>query len=425
MANGFLQVGDLWCPSRQLFLAWPEAQVKFELRDEEEVAYDEIIHSIPPEWPAWLTTRDTNPKEGEFIGVFEGEISGTPELVLHAREGFWPVISQEQHEVRLSRSADCFLIGSTGRLRPRPESSEIIRLPGRRTARVRVVTAAASRAKSAPPARWFAGIVARLNFDPGRWRWRKKGPLCDFSVKKGRELLRPVQELSRSIPEKWHGTLPSSYKPDWRDVWHASKPQKESGFMWSVYHHAIAVNEWCHQMCPQTDRNCPSCLARVPKTIMHRFVECKKASHAWNFAQTVFNVVMEVPLRDGKWDPLTWQQCLLGSPLPRKLRKGRSIWRVLRCSVIWIMWLDRNADCFSEVKWTSHLRELKIWEAMVEVVRTAWDRTVSLMTQYPAHQGKFLDRFDNCWLPTVALAERRGTLLCWHAKRPALGAFRD
>lgn len=138
-------------------------------------------------------------------------------------------------------------------------------------------------------------------------------------------------------------------------MWHASKLQKEAGFLWSVYHHAIAVNTWRHQMCPQTDKNCPSFLAHFPETIKHRFVDCEKATHAWKYAQTNFNVVMEVPQRDGKWDPFVWQQCLLGSPLPPKVKKDRMIWKVLRGFVIWLIWLDSDADCFSDEKWTPRL----------------------------------------------------------------------
>lgn len=214
--------------------------------------------------------------------------------------------------------------------------------------------------------------------------------------------MRPIQELSRTIPDKWKRILPPSYKPDWRDVWHNAKPQKKTGFMWSVYHHAIAVNVWRHQMCPQTDQNCPSCLLRVPETVKHRFVDCPKAAHAWSYAQSVFNMVMEVPKKNGKGDPLVWQQCLLGSPLPRKLRKGKTLWMVLRGSVIWLIWLDRNADCFSDTKWTPQLREQRIWEATSDVIRTAWARTVHLIRAYPEHQGIFIEKFDKHWMVTAS-----------------------
>lgn len=162
----------------------------------------------------------------------------------------------------------------------------------------------------------------------------------------------------------------------------------------------------------------------MPETVKHRFVDCEKAQHAWCFAQTVFNLVMDVQRRDGMWDPLTWQQCLLGSSLPRKLMKGNKVWTVLRGAVIWIMWIDRNADCFADEKWTPQLRELRIWEALIDIVRTAWERTKYLVDKYPDHSTTFLARFDKHWLPRSTVAERKELKIIWKMKQPALGTFR-
>lgn len=133
---------------------------------------------------------------------------------------------------------------------------------------------------------------------------------------------------------------------------------------------------------------------------------------------------MNVQQKEGQWDPLVWQQCLLGSPLPRKLRKGKKLWTVLRGSVIWIMWIDRNADCFADGKWTSHMRELRIWEAMVDIIRTAWARTRQLISKYLVHRDTFLARFDKQWLPQQCLVERVELKLVWKMQQPKLGDFK-
>lgn len=133
--------------------------------------------------------------------------------------------------------------------------------------------------------------------------------------------------------------------------------------MWIVYHKAIAVNVWRRQICPRISIEYGSCLNDVPETVLHCLVECPRAVHAWEHAKSTLYSFLQVR---GPWSRLLWQQCLLGSPLPPKLKKAKTILAVLRGSVMWCVWLDKNASIFTEVPWIPEVRELRIWEVFVE-----------------------------------------------------------
>jgi hypothetical protein len=48
---------------------------------------------------------------------------------------------------------------------------------------------------------------------------------------------------------------------------------------------------------------------------------------AWRFSLTVLYLALDIALVDGLWQSLTWQQCVMGTKLPRKLLSGRVVKR--------------------------------------------------------------------------------------------------
>ena len=44
--------------------------------------------------------------------------------------------------------------------------------------------------------------------------------------------------------EKWQGYLLGNYKFYWSQVWDPLRTGKEAAFIWSIWHKAVAVNEW-------------------------------------------------------------------------------------------------------------------------------------------------------------------------------------
>jgi hypothetical protein len=85
--------------------------------------------------------------------------------------------------------------------------------------------------------------------------------------------------------------------------------------------------------------------------------------------------LLHIPKVNNKWPGLTWQQYLLGSKLPRKLEKVAPIWSLIRSSVIWLCWIDRNAICFVNDNWSQVKMEHLVWDAFLDRTRTAWYRT--------------------------------------------------
>ena len=142
------------------------------------------------------------------------------------------------------------------------------------------------------------------------------------------------------MSEKWTGDVLPTYVPNWRDVWNKSRPQKEAGFLWSVLHKSIAINYWCAQIIPRNpqipwpDARCICCIGGAIETILHRFHHCTKTQTAWNFGLTVLYLSQQIPLIQGHWDSLTWQQGLLESKHMHKLKRGMALWSLLRGSIV-------------------------------------------------------------------------------------------
>jgi len=157
--------------------------------------------------------------------------------------------------------------------------------------------------------------------------------------------------------------------------------------------------------------------------MLHRFHLCPKTKHAWDFALTILYSALKVPQNNGTWLGLTWQQCVMGSKLPRRLKKGSCMWSLFRGSVLWISWLDRNALCFNDISWPPQQLEYMLWEAFTDHARAAWLKTTNLCALYPEKEGNFLKRFDHVWLQTDFFGTRSQHLMRWNFSQPQLGSF--
>jgi hypothetical protein len=61
--------------------------------------------------------------------------------------------------------------------------------------------------------------------------------------------------------------------------------------------------------------------------MLYCFRHCSKTRMAWRFSLTVLYLALDIALVDGLWQSLTWQQCVMGTKLPRKLLSGRVVKR--------------------------------------------------------------------------------------------------
>jgi hypothetical protein len=117
------------------------------------------------------------------------------------------------------------------------------------------------------------------------------------------------------------------------------------------------------------------------------------------------------------------QQCIFGSKLPNRLKEAKHLWSLIRGSILWVVWIDKNAICFSQEVWPQIRVEKTIWEAILDHGRTAWYRTKCLIKQYPNDTGKFLDRFDQEWCRSFTFAQRRDMTVTWNCRKPRMGTL--
>lgn len=267
----------------------------------------------------------------EFLGVFTYEEDPLPSLIIGTTAHFQPVLKTYSQVLDLSLTTPAYAMGAkTCILRPfQPEVQDPEAYVSGWIRRVRIVS-------NAKGVLLYVGVISSLEFDPGRWAWPDKSPLLSYSAKKGRRLLSPRTSISRTIPDKWKGVLPASYKPKWSEVWKKNRPQKDAAFIWSLYHQAIAVNKWRAQISPTISDVCTSCDQGTCESILHRFFDCSKTQAAWSYGQAVLYQILDIPPTNAAWPSFTWQQCLLKSKLPRQLKQGTYIWSLLRGSIIWI-----------------------------------------------------------------------------------------
>jgi hypothetical protein len=105
---------------------------------------------------------------------------------------------------------------------------------------------------------------------------------------------------------------------------------------------------WQARISAAIDASCVCCAETPPEMLLHRFHHCHRTAHAWQFAKTLLFRYANIPTnRNGLWPDLTWQQCLIGSPLHRKLKSETKLWLLLRGSVLRYTWIVKNAMCFN------------------------------------------------------------------------------
>jgi hypothetical protein len=346
--------------------------------------------------------------------MFWAETDSTPYVVFATNKKFWPMISGDKTSVILPPSLMAYQVGETSKvLSPFPDRVLDADAEGW-TRRVRVI-------RTGRGALLYVGLIAELWFDPGRWGWGDKGGLRTNTTRLGRKLLTPRSELARPIPMKWRGLLPATFKPRRYEVWSTNRPQKEAGFLWSLYHCAIAENCWRAQISDQISPLCPSCHVGLNESILHRFHSCPKTIAAWDFALSVTYKILNIPKVNNEWPGLTWQQCLLGTKLQRRMEKAASIWSLLRGSVIWYCWLDRNAICFVNENWRPMKLEHLIWEALFDHARTTWNCTKWMIEQQPRKTIASLAAFDKVWMQSACIGYRQRHEICWNFTKPPKG----
>jgi hypothetical protein len=281
---------DIWSNETQSFLTWNEARTKFQLDAADYPRYTSLTQAAPVEWTKWLTEEVDSTWPGDFIGIFDHAAAHFPRVIFLVTREFKPSLTRRQDQLYIPVEIPSFEIGGSSMIlqaRIHPPGREGEDWIGMTMRRVRVVPLARGSNHGTLKVLLFAGITNEMLFDPGRWNWRGQGPLLSYTFKLGRKLLNPRARLLRSMADKWTGILPASYEPNWNEVWSHSRPQKEAGFLWFVYHKAVAVNHWRAQIGPHINSMCVCCPNNVPETILHQFIFCTRTRLAWEYGLTI------------------------------------------------------------------------------------------------------------------------------------------
>jgi hypothetical protein len=169
--------------------------------------------------------------------------------------------------------------------------------------------------------------MATLIWDPDRWRWSEGCCFLDYTTKLGREFITKRMEGVNNAIDKWQGYLPRNYKFYWSQIWDPLRAGKEVAFIWSIWHKAVAINEWRARIAPTSiSKQCIFCLPNTSELVKHKFWDCIQAQRAWRWATFIMHELCGV--RIGNYDNFHWKQALFGERIRKKFCKQIIIWHL-------------------------------------------------------------------------------------------------
>jgi hypothetical protein len=131
----------------------------------------------------------------------------------------------------------------------------------------------------------------------------------------------------------------------------------------------------------------------MPETIIYRYHDSPKTHYCWHYAVTILCQNIQLNTTSGAYPVHTWQQCLLGTPLPRRLTPGAKLWNFLCGTAVWLTWLDHNALCFTANNLSDPKIEQLLWEGVLNHTRMAWEHARTFILIHPDSAENFIQRF--------------------------------
>ena len=181
---------------------------------------------------------------------------------------------------------------------------------------------------------FFYGNLATLGWDLDRWRWIDGGHFLDYTTKDGRDSIINRNPNTTHAAEKWQGYLPGNYRFYWSQVWNPLRSGKEAAFIWSIWHKAVAVNEWRARIAPASiSKQFVFCLPNISESVKHKFWDCIQARRAWRWVTFIMHELCGV--KTGNYDCFNWKQALFGKRIPKQFGKLIKVWHLLRGITLW------------------------------------------------------------------------------------------
>ena len=267
----------------------------------------------------------------------------------------------------------------------------------------------------------YFGIPGQLTgIDPTMWRWSAGIPFTMYSAKKGREMLGGFTSLQKPIQEKWRSEGGLSCVPKWTEVWKSTRSKKEAGFMWSLWHRAVATNSWRGRFLPNVDQSCPSCQLGCVETYTHCFFDCRNAKTVWNYCFYIIHVLQKGLHNVAPPKSFSFQQCLFGQHVRFRRNSITKIWSLVRGIGLWTIWRSRNCKVFEGVLWPIQQIKAFVWDSLLDYGRLAWKRTLAALKKC-TNDGQIratLLSFDSNWLARNILGTRTNLKVKWNLIPP-------
>jgi hypothetical protein len=88
----------------------------------------------------------------------------------------------------------------------------------------------------------YYGQIKALEWDPAHLRWPRNKGFMHYNIQLGRDLLQKRQPPLTLASNKWPNILPDIHRFKWNQVWNPERAKLEAGFIWQLWHKAVAIN---------------------------------------------------------------------------------------------------------------------------------------------------------------------------------------
>ena len=401
--KGVRCVDDIWDSNNHNFYTWEDAQAKYRLGNSEKDDWAELTNKVGEQWRNLLEADEDTAYPRQWLGFYMKDVED-PVCVFQCEEGFTPECLQ-WHNATLPFPMQCYTVGTHSIClsvweRPRGEIEGYFH-------KIKVIHT--NRGPKIEGKReeiiMFYGKLATLGWDPGRWRWVNGGHVLDYTTKDGRDYIINRNLDTTRAAEKWQGYLPGNYRFYWSQVWDPMRFGKEAAFLWSIWHKAVAVNEWRARIAPASiSKQCVFCLPNTSELVKHKFWDCIQARRAWRWATFIMHELSGV--RSGNYDCFNWKQPLFGERIPKRYGKMIKVWHLLRGITLWTIWIERNDRVFNLEQWHVSKVSRRIWDDLIIYAKMAWSRVLELIKISSFSAAALLQGFDKSWGARNVLCKR-------------------
>jgi hypothetical protein len=419
--SGLQFVRDAWIEARATMCSTEEAERRFGLTPAEFTSWARICFPLSQTGQRFLIRRSARPSPTEWVGLFPTPDSQAPLIVLQGRDASQGLLNSTTQWLQLTGHHKYYTVLEQSRILVTTPPDATLQ-PGELRfngfgfiERVRVQSI--FRGPKRNLILLYYGKIKDLSWDPARLQWPRGKELLHYTTQLGRDLLRKRQPQLTLATAKWPTLLPATYRFRWKQIWTPERSKTEAGFIWQLWHKAVALNAWRGRFTPQVDTTCPICQTGAVEDTVHRFWRCEFSQNTWKYVTFALNCIA-APTGARTWSMPNWKQSLFSARPPRRFSKTLRFWELLRGITIWTIWLARNDKVFNHEDWAQERVEQTIWNSLVDYGRSAWVNTVTRLTKDPTSRGKALEKFDHNWGKYPIICSREGMKVTWVCRRP-------